>query len=518
MFSFLTSKKEKAKTLNGLNQGGPETSNALDEMKKTALDHLDLNIMIADDNYEIIFMNKSILTFFQNHEASIREEIPHFKTEELLGKNIDIFHKNPAHQRKILDSLTENYEAGIRIGHNHFSLSVKPQFDESGRRIGTLVVWKDTQREMEHVAQVNAINRAQAVVHFKLDGTIIDANENFLDVMGYSLEEVKGKHHRIFCEEEYAKSDSYKAFWESFSDGKFQAAQYKRISKDGKPAWIEASYNPVLDASGKPFKVTKFATDLTPRKTQNRALADDFENNVKSLVETVTESAAQVKGTAQNMSSSAEQTSEQSNVVEQTTHELSKSIIEISSQVANSLDVVEKTASKVQLSQNLVGNLVTAASKVGEVTALISQIANQTNLLALNATIEAASAGEAGRGFAVVADEVKSLSRETAKATQEIDSQIREMQEVSGQTAEAIREIHVMMEKVSDISRAISSAVEQQSSATNEVSHNITGVKDAANETGESSNSLVMVATNLSEHCEALQKRVDDFLENVRAM
>ena len=135
--------------------------------------------------------------------------------------------------------------------------------------------------------KVEAIGRSQAVIEFELDGTIITANENFLAVMGYRLEEIKGKHHSMFAEAGYAASTEYREFWAKLNRGEYQAAQYKRIAKGGKEVWIEASYNPILDANGRPFKVVKFATDLTKRKEQNLSLARNFETGVKALVQVV---------------------------------------------------------------------------------------------------------------------------------------------------------------------------------------------------------------------------------------
>jgi methyl-accepting chemotaxis protein len=365
---------------------------------------------------------------------------------------------------------------------------------------------------------IQAIDRSQAVISFNMDGTIITANKNFLDVMGYTLEEIKGKHHSMFADAGVAESKEYKDFWAKLNKGEFQAGQYKRIGKGGKEIWIEASYNPILDMNGVPFKVTKFATDLTPRKEENRALADDFENNVQALVETVASSAAEMQSTAQNLKITVDETSQKSNTVATATEQLSASVNEISSQMANSVKIVDEAVDEARRTEKLVNSLVDAASKIGEVTALISDIADQTNLLALNATIEAARAGEAGKGFAVVASEVKSLAAETAKATEEISAQIDGIQDVSRTTADAIKQITDVIAKVSEISTTISSAVEEQSAATKEVATNITGVQSAANETGQSSSNMLEVASDLSQRSEDLQTRVDEFLTNVRAM
>jgi len=400
--------------------------------------------------------------------------------------------------------------------------SYNPVLDGSGKPYKVIKYATDiTAKKLEQAelsGLVSAINRSQAVIHFELGGTIITANENFLKVMGYSLQEVKGKHHSMFAEPEFAASEEYKHFWEDLRAGKFQAAQYKRIGKNGKEVWIEASYNPILDMNGKPFKVVKFATDLTPRKEENLLLANNFEENVQSLVQTVASSATELQATAQGLAAAAEETSIQSNTVASATEELSASVNEISGQVGNSVKIVDQAVEEAKKSEELVAGLVDAAVKIGEVTALISDIADQTNLLALNATIEAARAGEAGKGFAVVASEVKALAAETAKATEEIEGQILGIQDVSRSTADAIKNITNVIGEVSGISTAISGAVEEQSAATQEVSSNIMGVQTAANETGESSATMLEVAQGLSQQSEDLKARVTEFLDKVRKM
>jgi methyl-accepting chemotaxis protein len=368
------------------------------------------------------------------------------------------------------------------------------------------------------VGKVEAISRSQAVIEFELDGTVITANENFLTLLGYRLDEVKGRHHSMFVEPGYKDSAEYRQFWESLNRGEYQAAQYKRIGKGGKTVWIEASYNPVLDLNGKLLKVVKFATDLSKRKQENAALAQNFETNVKGLVSSVAASAETMQSAAQSLAAAAEQTNNQSTTVSTAAEELSASVNEIARQIAESSRVVGVAVGEAQRSEQMVSELVHAASKIGDVSELIANIASQTNLLALNATIEAARAGEAGKGFAVVASEVKSLATQTAKATEEISAQIKGIQDSSQGTAAAIREITKIITQVNEIGTSISGAVEEQSAATREVSQNITGVTQAAADTGRNSASVLSESQSLSHQATGLEEQVDQFLARVRAM
>ena len=484
-------------------------------------------------------LDKSLATIeFQPDGTIIRAnqnflEAMGYRLEEIKGQHHAMFcekdYSQSADYRKFWQDLRQGeFQAAQfkRIGKNGrevwIEASYNPVKDKFGKVFKVVKFATDVSGQKAIMAdlsgKVQAINRSQAVIEFSLDGMVLDANENFLSVMGYRLDEIKGQHHRIFCEGAFRESPAYKAFWDALNRGEFQSAQYKRIGKGAKEVWIEATYNPIYDLNGRLCKVVKFATDISRRKQENARLAADFETGVKSLVDSVSGASHTMQGTAQSLAASAEQTSQQSSTVASATEELAASVNEISRQITEATRVVGDAVMSAQNSETLVASLVSSASKIGEVTKLISDIASQTNLLALNATIEAARAGEAGKGFAVVAGEVKNLANQTAKATGEIALQISEIQQSSNGTASAIREIVKTITHVSEINASISGAVEQQSAATREVSANISGVTLAAAETGHGSGAVLSSASLLASQSSELEASVGRFLVSVRAM
>ncbi len=660
-----------------------------------ALDQSQNNILLCDRNLVITYANTTAQKTLVALEAEIKKVLPKFSASAVIGTCIDDFHVDPSKQRRILSNPANMpHKADIQIGPLTLSLLVTAIVTPAGEYLGNALEWADVteKRKMEQQsaaiaksqaiiefnldgsvvtandnflnclgytldeikgqhhrmfcdpaytnsgdyaafwAKLNrgefdagiykrigkggkeiwiqasynpilnaagkpnkvvkfatditeqknksaefegklaAVSKAQAVIEFNLDGTIITANDNFLGCLGYSLDEIKGKHHRMFAEPAYANSGEYQAFWAKLNRGEFDAGVYKRIGKGGKEIWIQASYNPIFDASGKPYKVVKFATDITPQKqsqaemeklvaeaqsvlgrlasndlTQEmtesyRGDLDKVKTSINAVVQNLTQTITTVREAVQAVSSGAEQitkgnedlsqrTSEQASALEET----SASMEEMTSTVkqnadnakqANQLaiaarDIADKGGSVTVRAVEAMGEINKSSKKIADIITVIDEIAFQTNLLALNAAVEAARAGEHGRGFAVVAAEVRNLAQRSATAAKEIKGLINESiqrvndgSELVNQSGKTLEEIVSSVKRVTDIIAEITAASQEQAQGIDQVNKAIMQMDETTQQNAALVEETTSASQSMKDQAKELMSQIEVFVVN----
>ncbi|MFD4841248.1 methyl-accepting chemotaxis protein [Achromobacter sp. NPDC058515] len=297
--------------------------------------------------------------------------------------------------------------------------SYNPIFDKRGQPIKVVKyatdITEQQHRQADSQGQLAAISKVQAIIEFELDGTIIRANDLFLNAVGYRADEVLGRHHSMFVLPDEARGAAYKEFWRKLRNGEHDTGQYLRLGKDGREVWIEASYNPIFDADGRPFKVVKYATDITRRFTA----AQTLRVAVQGLTENA-ERAGQANALARDASS-----------------------------------VAEQGGKTVQQVVRTMGAITESSRRISEIIGVMDGVAFQTNILALNAAVEAARAGAHGKGFAVVAAEVRSLAQNSAAAAKEIKGLITTSVEQIENGAAQVQSAGTTMEGIVASSRRV---------------------------------------------------------------
>ncbi|WP_271103513.1 methyl-accepting chemotaxis protein [Pseudomonas tohonis] len=381
---------------------------------KKELEHLREENARAQQIKESIYQEMLVMEIdLQGRILSVNENFLNelqYRRDTIIGRTLEelipqAFHRDPNYL-KMRQGLTngEHFNGAYRLlrgdGREAWLRCIwQPIRDGRGQIQSVVVCANDLTRTIEtakeHEGLINALLRSTAVIEFNLKGEVLNANHRFLDAMGYRLEQIKGKHHSIFCEPEESSSAGYREFWAKLLRGEFVVGRFKRIDAHGREVWLEASYNPVHDTNDQLYKVVKFATVITDQVNQEQAVAEAA--NIAYSTSQQTDATAQ-KGAS---------------VVSQTVNVMRL----ITNQVQEAAEGIEALDKQSQLISSIIKT--------------ISGIASQTNLLALNAAIEAARAGEQGRGFAVVADEVRQLAGRTSQAAEEIVEVVQQNQSLA---------------------------------------------------------------------------------------
>ena len=679
-------------TPNGAN-GGRKAGYPLEDLKADIADKISGAIMMVDRDFNVTYVNGPTMELLKKNATAFRGLWPNFDPDKIVGTCIDTFHKNPAHQRKLLSDQSKlPLKTEITIGDLKVQLLVSASLDRRGNYVGNVLEWQDvtairmnagmlsaidksqavieftpdgkivhanenflktlgytldevrgqhhsmfveaayrespeyrafwqklgrgefdagqykrigkagkevwiqasynpildangkvfkvvkyatdiTQQKLQNAdyeGQIAAISKAQAVIEFSLDGKILNANDNFLKTLGYTLGEVRGQHHSMFVEAAYRESPEYRAFWQKLGRGEFDAGQYKRIGKAGKEVWIQASYNPIMDMSGKPFKVVKYATDVTAQVLASQALqlavqqtqevvsaakendltqripldgkSDEIKAlcaGVNGLIDTMAHVISEIKSATREVTNASAEISTSTTDLSQRTEEQAASLEETSASMEEISATVKKNAENAQQANQFAGDtrqvaerggavvndaigamaqIEDSSRKISDIIGVIDEIARQTNLLALNAAVEAARAGDAGRGFAVVATEVRSLAQRSSQAAKDIkdlitnsSSQVKNGVDLVNRAGTSLGEIVASIKKVADIVSDIAAASAEQAGGIEQVNKALTQMDEVTQQNSALVEENAATAKTLANQAQAMGEQVDVF-------
>jgi methyl-accepting chemotaxis protein len=461
-----------------------------------------------------------------------------YSLEEIRGQHHRMFvepgeRESAAYQRFWTQLAHGEFQAGqyrrIAKGGREVWLqaSYNPIFDANGKPFKVVKycteVTEQKMRAADFEGQIKAIDKSQAVIEFELSGVIRNANENFLRTVGYSIDEIRGRHHRMFVAAGYAESAEYRAFWEKLGHGDYDAGVYKRVGKGGREIWLQASYNPIVDASGRPVKVVKYASDVTVQRNLTERLSRVMTDirtagaEIQLSAEEISSGNASLSARVEAQAASLEETTSSMMRMTETVRENAENARQANQLALAACEHAERGGKIMHDAVGAMQVINESSRKIADIIGVIDAIAFQTNLLALNAAVEAARAGEQGRGFAVVASEVRSLAGRSAAAAKEIKELIQDSVAKIGdgsrlveQSGKGLVEIVASVKKVTDIVGEISAASADQAAGIEQVGKAVASMDESTQQNAALVEQAAAASESIVQQVRDLNSSVND--------